>query len=93
MNFWILPDGRHRKLLDDEPRDGRLVWRQARTTERVQRVDRHGRARPHDGADDLAPFIVGHADDADLGDMLVLREHVLDLARVEVHAAADDHVL
>ena len=51
-------------------------------------------AGPHD--DDrlhgLAPALVGHADDGDLLDLTQRRDHVLDLARVEVVAAADDHV-
>src|SRR3954469_22252611 len=61
----------------DEPRLGRLL-------PRLQR---------HDGLDGLAPGRVGHADDGDLHDRRVLREHPLDLGRVHVLAAGDDHVL
>src|SRR5829696_7900146 len=44
-------------------------------------------------ADLLAHLLVGHRHDRGLGDGGVLVEHLLDLARVDVVAAADDHVL
>ena len=37
--------------------------------------------------------VVGHADDRDLTDGRVLVDHVLDLGRVRVEAADDEHVL
>ena len=46
----------------------------------------------HEGGDLLAHVGVGRADDGDVVDGGVHDEHVLDLARVDVHAAADDHV-
>src|SRR3954453_6261638 len=45
------------------------------------------------GADLLAELLVGHADHRRLDHRRVLVEHLLDLARVDVVAAADDHVL
>src|SRR6476469_6712903 len=44
-------------------------------------------------ADLLAPLVVGDADDRRFADLRVLVEHLLDLARVDVVAAADDQVL
>ena len=45
------------------------------------------------GADVLAELVVGQAHDRGLHDVGVLVEHLLDLARVDVEAAADDHLL
>ena len=43
--------------------------------------------------DGLAPAVVGHADDRDLGHGRVLGQDLLDLGRVDVLPAGDDHVL
>ena len=43
--------------------------------------------------DDLAPALVGHADDRSLHDLRAVGQHVLELGRVDVLAAGDDHVL
>ena len=51
------------------------------------------RARDDPGADDLAEFLVGQAEDLDLGDAGMGEEKLLDLARIDVLAAAQDHVL
>ena len=45
------------------------------------------------GDDALPPALVGHADHGDLRDARVAREHVLDLERMDVLAARDDHVV
>src|SRR5436305_6356661 len=47
----------------------------------------------HIGDDDLTPFGMGPADDRSLAHTSVLEQHFLDLARVDVRAARDDHVL
>src|ERR1700722_17537618 len=47
----------------------------------------------HDGGDLFAERLVRHADDRGLGDRGVLVQHLLDLPRVDVVTAADDHVL
>ncbi len=53
-----------------------------------------GRGAGHDiGAAHLAHPLVGHADDGHLGDGLVAAQHGLDLGRVGVEAAHDEHVL
>ena len=41
---------------------------------------------------DLAPLVVGDADDADVADRGMADQHRLDLGRIDVHAAADDEV-
>src|SRR5262249_17037057 len=48
----------------------------------------------HDtGSRRLAPLIVGHAHHRHLEDLGMLCEHALDLGRIDVLAAADDHVV
>src|SRR6266536_1587932 len=47
----------------------------------------------HIGDDDLAPFRIRPADHRGLAHVLVLEQHFLDLARIDVGAAGDDHVL
>ena len=46
-----------------------------------------------DGLDRLAPFLVGHADHRAVLHRGVRPDHLLDLARVHVEPAGDDHVL
>ncbi len=57
---------------------------------------RRGAAAPVAQLDDrldlLAPVVVRHAEDGDVGDRGVGVDHGLDLGRVDVHAAGDDHV-
>ena len=64
--------------------------------DRAPRPGRRSRRRRvgelHDGPDGLAQVGIGHADDGDVGDRRVPDEDVLDLPRVDVHAAGDDHV-
>ena len=48
--------------------------------------------RLHDGHHDLAPIVVGNADDADVADRRMADQHGLDLGRIDVDAAADDEV-
>src|SRR5262249_52189151 len=43
--------------------------------------------------DRLAPAWVGHADGDDFAHFGMLEQRLLDIARIHVHAAADDHVL
>src|SRR5580704_5110001 len=48
----------------------------------------------HDKGDDLlAPFGVRAADDRDFDDVRMAQQHFLDLAWIDIAAAADDHVL
>src|SRR4051794_30710897 len=81
--------------VDEAPVPRPLVRRQVLPTvvlEVVLRGAPSGR-RPDERGDLLAPHRVGHPDDRDLGHPGVAEEHVLDLARVDVLAPADDHVL
>src|SRR5919197_2605327 len=61
---------------------------------RVDRRRRQAVSPRHDEGDHaLAPPRVRLADDRDVGDVRMPREHVLHLHRVDVLAAADDHVV
>src|SRR5689334_3375653 len=51
------------------------------------------RASDDVGDDALAPVVVRHADDGNFRDRLIAEKDVLHLARVDVVAAGDDHVL
>src|SRR5215469_14401755 len=61
----------------------------------VERLARDFCTRPrYDKGDDfLAPFGVWTPDDRSLGNVGVAQQDLLDLARIDVAAAADDHVL
>ncbi len=50
-------------------------------------------AADHEGDDDLAPFWIGLPDDGHFAHTGVLEQHLLDLARIDVRAAADHDVL
>src|ERR1700728_558559 len=47
----------------------------------------------HDGLHGLSPLRAGHADDRNVGDVWVRHQDVLNLGRVHVLTARDDHVL
>ena len=83
------------QLVDDPDGAGVLVGGQALLGERLQLllVDVVAVLERDRGADLLAQVVVLDADHGDLGDGLVLVERLLDLARVDVVAAADDQVL
>src|SRR6202011_3088139 len=55
--------------------------------------DSRGWAGDDKGDDLLAPFGVRAADDRDFDDVRMAQQHFLDLAWIDVAAAADDHVL
>ena len=55
-------------------------------------ADRAGRARTTNAQPSLAERFVRHADDGGARHLGVRREQVLDLARVDVEAAADEHL-
>ena len=59
-----------------------------------QRFIRHraARAQHHAGAADFAHALIGDADHGDLGDVWVLSHQALNLCRIAVEAADDEHV-
>src|SRR6266540_711474 len=77
-------------------RDENIVLRPLETgnARKTQGVEL-GRARLADNIShhDLAPFRVGAADDRSFAHTVVLQQHLLDLARIDVRAARNDHVL
>src|SRR3984957_7168058 len=90
-----LPAGRARQRLDDVDGARALVVREALAGERDDLGSGHLLAGPeHDERlDALAPLVIGHADHRDLGHRRVLGHGLLDLGRVDVLPAGDDHVL
>src|SRR5689334_10599673 len=86
---------RARELRHEVDRAGELVAREPLPRERDQRLRRRAGARAQDDQrlDGLPPMSVGYTDDGDVGDVGVLRQRLLDLDRIDVLAAADDHVL
>ena len=84
---------RHRQRVDEAHALRHLVAREPLAAVRDQRlvVDRLGGDHERDA--DLAPALVGHADDRSVGDAGVLVQHALDLGRIHVLAAGDVHVL
>src|SRR5215470_4293829 len=56
-------------------------------------LDRLARHRHDDRGEALAPLLVGYADHDDRLDRRVLDQHILDLGRGDVLAAADDDVV
>ena len=56
-------------------------------------VDAGARPQLEDGGDPLAPLLVGQPDHGAVLDVRVRHQRLLDLGRVDVEAAGDDHVL
>ena len=85
----------HRELVDDLDVARDLVVGDAAAAELPQRVgvDVGARSQPDPRHQLLAVAVVGHADHLDVLDVGVGVEELLDLPRVDVLAAADDHVL
>src|SRR6476646_9011199 len=61
--------------------------------DQLVRLDGRVGAPYDDRLDRLAPLLVRHTDDGDLGNAWVRADDVLDLAREDVEPARDDHVL
>src|SRR3954452_23167738 len=91
-----LPDGGLRDLVDDVEAQRLLVGSQpGLPAVLLQLLEGHRLAVGQRDArlDRLAPLLVGHTDDGDLPDRRMAGDDVLDLARVHVQSAADDHVV
>src|SRR3989337_2729861 len=85
----------HGELVDDLEVARHLVVGDLAPAEGLEAGERELVAlpQPHPGADLLAVLGIGHADDLHVSDGWVGVEELLDLARVDVLAAPDDHVL
>src|SRR5580658_1632565 len=93
--FLDLAGDRHRERLDEADMARNLVMCYLALAEAsdVFGVQHCSRTQADPGADFLAIFRIGHADHLDVSNLGVAIEELLDLARVDVLAAADDHVL
>src|SRR6266568_6900609 len=86
----------HREGVHEHPVQGCLVRRQPLPAVRPQLFGRGpglAEGRAHVGGDHLTPGLVRDPDDGRLGDAGVVEQGILDLARVDVLTAPDDHVL
>ena len=94
LGLRTLPFGSRGQLVDELDDARTLVVGEVLATpgDHAVGVERRARARLHDGVEDLAPLVVGHAEDGAVDDVGVLVEAILDLARIDVHAARDHHV-
>src|SRR5690349_12563411 len=90
-----LADRAARELVDDREVRDTLRLAEPLVRPRAQRLGVDRRAFAHDDPRRrrLAPALGGNAGDRRVGDRGMLAEHRLEVARVEVEAAADDHVL
>src|SRR3954451_7608102 len=84
-----------RQLADDVDGLRALERRELAAAPGEQLLDFDRRAGPRDdhGLGHLAPALVGNADHRNVLDLRVLGQDTLDLGRIDVLAAADDHVL
>src|SRR5712691_21235 len=80
-----------RQRIDEDVVLRPLETRDARETERIEFVG--ARLAHHVGDDDLAPFGVRPADHRHFADFFVREQNFLDLTRIDVGAAGNDHVL
>src|SRR2546430_10787814 len=95
LEFLDLAGDRHRKRIDELPVARDLVARDLAFAPSGDLIAR-GRgplAQLDPGHDLLAVFLRRHADDLDVRDVGVAVKEFLDLARIDVLAPADDHVL
>src|ERR1700722_1303436 len=93
--FLDLAGDGHREFVDELDVARHLVVGDAIAAEGLDLllVDVFARTKPDPGAYFLAVAVVGHADHLHVLDFRMAVEKLLDLARIDVLAAADDHVL
>src|SRR5690606_32902097 len=84
---------RDRQALHKDDAFGHLIARQSALQVGEQRLRRALRLEDNTGHAHLAPARIGHADDGAHMDGRVLVKRLLDLRRVAVFAAGDEHVL
>src|ERR1700682_4206240 len=93
---WLLVDLPGRglgQLVDDLPTRRDFEGGEQVATVLLDARELGARREDDDGVDLLASDLVGTPDDRRSPHRRVLEQHVLDLARIDVLAAADDHVL
>src|SRR6266849_49495 len=88
-----LPGGCLREVLDHVPARGHLEWSQPFSAVLFHLAEIHVGSQYEHGMNLFAANLVETADDGSGLDTRVLEQYVLDLARVDVLAAANDHVL
>jgi hypothetical protein len=96
--YGFLTDAQWRRLTETSTRrlpDGRVTphYDPAMVQQFIHHPQDHARWADDEGDDLLAPLGARPPDHRHLGDRRVLQQHFLDLARIDVAAAADDHVL
>ena len=74
-------------------RVGHLKWASRSRAKAISSAGVDGTVEGDGGDDGLAPALVGQPEDGDLAHRRVAHEDLLDLDRVDVLAAGDDHVL
>ena len=84
-----------RQRIDEHVFARHLEARELRQQMRLERARVARRARPphHIGDRHLLPFRIGAADHGAFGDVRMRDQHALDLGRIDVLAAGNDHVL
>ena len=93
-NFWIFPDAvSGNSSTNTQMRGALYVARCSRRKPTARRRRRLRRQRDGRTRRPARPTVVGDADHGDVGDIRMREQQVLDLARIDVLAAADDHVL
>src|SRR5467141_3133500 len=90
-----LAGSRQRHGVEDEPMARGLVRCEmlAHVIVQLVLVDDHARRRPNERRYDFAPFLIRQSDDGDVADLGMAEQQLLKLARVDVFAAANDHIL
>src|SRR4051794_16496431 len=95
LEFLDLARSRQRERVYDEPVFRRLVRgeRGAHVVDQFFLIDDRARRRADEGSYLFTPPLVGDTDHGDFADFRMLEQELLQLARIDVLAAADDHVL
>src|SRR5882724_53953 len=90
-----LAGSRQRHGVNDEPIARGLVRCEmlAHVIVQLVLVDDHARRRPNKRRYDFAPSLIRQSYDGDVADLGMAEQQLLELARVDVFAAANDHVL
>src|SRR5918993_775635 len=90
-----LPDGAPRQLLDQVHRGQplRLAYLLVEPSQEVRTADAMADRRHDEGDRRFTPLLGGYTDDGHVDDRRMATHDRLEVARIDVEAAADDHVL